>query len=51
MVIASKINPQNQLISGKHSYNVLSYAERNNKIYLELRDPRGWTKAVFNVSK
>jgi hypothetical protein len=34
MVIASKVTPINQSISAKHSYNVLSYIEKNNKLYL-----------------
>jgi hypothetical protein len=47
MVIASKQNPMADCISAKHSYNVLGYSEKDGKLYLELRDPRGWTKADF----
>lgn len=49
MVIASKLKPDDEFISGKHSYNVLSYSYKNGSFHVELRDPRGWTKAVFNV--
>lgn len=49
MVIASKIKPIDSTVSPKHSYNVLSYSLKNKKLFLELRDPRGWTKANFNV--
>jgi hypothetical protein len=49
MVIASKAKPEDELISGKHSYNVLSYSYKNGNFSVELRDPRGWTKATFNV--
>jgi hypothetical protein len=49
MVIASKIKPIDSTVSPKHSYNVLSYSLKNKKLFLELRDPRGWTKANFNL--
>lgn len=49
MVIASKQTTKNEEISAKHSYNVLSYSEKNNNFFIELRDPRGWTKANFDL--
>ncbi len=49
LVIASKVENITPVLSAKHSYNVLNYKVLNNEIFLELRDPRGWTKAAFNT--
>ena len=47
MVIASKTEGVAAGLSAKHSYNVLSYDIVGGQLYLELRDPRGWSKAEF----
>jgi hypothetical protein len=49
MVIASKVEGVMPGLSAKHSYNVLNYEIIDGEIYLELRDPRGWSKAEFHV--
>lgn len=49
MVIASKTQVADQGISPMHSYNILNYDLIEDKLYLNLRDPRGYTKAQFNV--
>jgi hypothetical protein len=47
MVIASKTEGVSACLSAKHSYNVLNYDLVGGELYLELRDPRGWSKAEF----
>lgn len=49
MVIASKIEGVAPGLSPKHSYSVLNYDIVEGRLYLQLRDPRGWTKADFPV--
>jgi hypothetical protein len=49
MVIASKVEGVAPCLSAKHSYNILNYDIIGNELFLELRDPRGWTKANFNA--
>jgi hypothetical protein len=49
MVIASKVEGVVPGISAKHSYNVLNYEIIGGELFLELRDPRGWSKADFHL--
>ena len=49
LVIASKTVPSDPSISPMHSYNVLNYDIVDDRLYLNLRDPRGSTKAYFDL--
>lgn len=49
LVIASKKGNVHPSISPMHSYNILDHQVVKGQVFLKLRDPRGWTKADFNV--
>lgn len=47
LVIASKVEGVDGCLSAKHSYNILRHEFIDGQLFLQLRDPRGWTKASF----
>jgi hypothetical protein len=49
LVIASKVEGVDGCLSAKHSYNILRHEFIDGQLFLQLRDPRGWTKASFSL--